>query len=147
MDYAALKADARLDHYLSKLEATDPESLPTEIARLAYGINAYNAYTLRLVADAYPIDSIHDFGTGGRIIGFLIKRTPWDIPVARIGGRELTLNQIVHDVLRKRFKEDFGGNDAALLRWVARWAPRSVAEDLQANALTGRCRSVTMIGH
>ena len=105
VDYAALKTESRLDRYLARLDATDPALLSTEAEQLAFWINAYNAYTLKLVADHYPVESIHDIGTGGRIIGWLIKRTPWDIRFAGVGGKEMTLNEIEHEVLRKRFRE------------------------------------------
>ena len=105
VDYAALKTDSRLADYLAQFAVVDPATLPDESARLAYWINAYNAFTLKLVADAYPVKSIHDLGTGGRIIGFLIKRTPWDIRFANIAGRKMTLNEIEHEVIRKQFDE------------------------------------------
>lgn len=105
VDYAALKTDSRLADYLAQYAVVDPAALPDEAARLAYWINAYNAFTLKLVADAYPVKSIHELGIGGRIIGFLIKRTPWDIRFANIAGRKMTLNEIEHEVIRKQFDE------------------------------------------
>jgi len=105
VDYAAIARDKRLADYLEDLARTDPVALPSQADRLAFWINAYNAYTLKLVADAYPIDSIHDLSTGGRIIGWLIKRSPWDIRFAEIGGKDYTLNEIEHEVIRKRFNE------------------------------------------
>ena len=65
----------------------------------------YNAYTLKLVADAYPIESIHDLGTGGRILGWLLNKSPWDIRFAEVGGEEYTLNEIEHEILRVDFDE------------------------------------------
>jgi hypothetical protein len=105
VDYASLKTEPRLERYLAELDATVPDSLPTEDEQLVFWINAYNAYTLKLVADHYPVKSIHDIGTGGRIIGWLIKRTPWDIRFAKIGGKAMTLHEIEHEVIRPRFKE------------------------------------------
>lgn len=105
VDYAALTDDARLDRYLGQLAETNPEELPTDTARLALWINAYNAYTLKLVADAYPLESIHDLATGGMIIGWLIKRTAWDIRMAEVGGEVYTLNEIEHAILRPRFQD------------------------------------------
>lgn len=105
VDYAAIAQDERLDTYLADLAQTDPSALSTEAEQLALWINAYNAYTLRLVADAYPIDSIHDLATGGRIVGWLIRRTPWDIRFAEVGGKAYTLNEIEHEIIRARFAE------------------------------------------
>lgn len=96
VDYAALKTDARLAAYLKKLAAVDPSALPRDQA-LAYWINAYNAATLKLVADAWPVDSIMKINAG----------KPWDVPVLRPRGQPavLTLNQIEHDIIRKQFAE------------------------------------------
>lgn len=105
VDYAALDDDVRLDQYLGQLSQTDPTKLPTVDERLTLWINAYNAYTLKLVADAYPIESIHDLGTGGRILGWLLNRSPWDIRFAEVGGEEYTLNEIEHEILRVEFDE------------------------------------------
>jgi hypothetical protein len=105
VDYAAMAQDERLDTYLAVLASTSPRNLPGEADRLAFWINAYNAYTLKLVADAYPIEIIHDMGTGGRIIGWLINRTPWDIRFAVVGGRTYTLNEIEHEIIRPEFGE------------------------------------------
>jgi hypothetical protein len=105
VDYAAIAEDPRLDQYLAGLAATDPDQLPSREAQLALWINAYNAYTLQLVADAYPIESIHNLATGGMVIGWLIKRTPWDIRFAEVGGKVYTLNEIEHDIIRPQFQE------------------------------------------
>ena len=105
VDYRMIKSDRNFDRYLSKLATTDPSALSSPSEQIAFWINAYNAYTLRLVADAYPVDSIHDIGTGGRIIGHLLKKTPWDIEMAEVGGQKLTLNHIEHEILRKQFTE------------------------------------------
>ena len=105
VDYAALGDDVRLDQYLGQLSQTNPAELPTVDEQLTLWINAYNAYTLKLVADAYPIESIHDLGTGGRILGWLLNKSPWDIRFAEVGGEEYTLNEIEHEILRVDFDE------------------------------------------
>jgi hypothetical protein len=96
VDYAALKTDSRLAAYIATLEAIDPAPLP-QAERLAYWINAYNAATLRLMADAWPVESILKLN-GGK---------PWDVPVLQPCGvaQKLTLNQIEHDIIRKEFRE------------------------------------------
>ena len=63
--YAALAKDrAQLDAYVDSLNHTSPAShpdrFPTREHELAYWINAYNAFTLRGVIDAYPIASVKD---------------------------------------------------------------------------------------
>ncbi|MDP1579714.1 MAG: DUF547 domain-containing protein [Candidatus Didemnitutus sp.] len=98
VDYAALKTDARLGSYLDALAAADVAALGARDARLAFWINAYNAYTLKLVADHHPVKSIRDIPHPG-------VDSPWDLPVARVGGCDLSLNHIEHQVLRAELKE------------------------------------------
>jgi Protein of unknown function, DUF547 len=98
VDYAALSKDPRLDDYLAKLEMADPAGLATRDERLAFWINAYNAYTLKLIVAHYPLKSIRDVPHAG-------LDSPWDIPVAKVGGRVLTLNHIEHVILRKELAE------------------------------------------
>ena len=96
VDYAGLKTDTRLADYLSALEKIDPATL-ARAPRLAYWINAYNAATLKLMADAWPVTSIMKINDG----------KPWDVPVFQPAGvaERLTLNQIEHTVIRKGFVE------------------------------------------
>lgn len=96
VDYAALKTDARLADTVAAIAATDPAALTDRDARLAFWLNAYNALTLKLVADHFPVISIRDIA-GGK---------PWDQPVVKLAdGRALTLNQIENDIVRPEFKE------------------------------------------
>lgn len=101
VDYQGFKKDEkRLDAYLDVLDATDPEQLP-ENERLALWLNAYNAYTVKLILDNFedgqPVKSIRDIG------GFFSG--PWDIKFCRVGGEVYTLDNIEHDIIRPRFKE------------------------------------------
>ncbi len=105
VDYAALCRDPRLPAYLQQLAVLNPDSLPTTEAQLAFWINAYNAYTLKVICDHYPLRSINDLHLGGLFIGALIGKTVWDQPLAVINGHTYTLNQIEHEIIRKRFKE------------------------------------------
>jgi hypothetical protein len=105
--YAALQRDAAsLDAYLADLQAVTPEDMASwsRDQRLAFWINAYNAYTLQLVVENYPVKSIKDVGT-------LLTRV-WDkefIPLEAFhpkGKRTmLSLNHIEHDILRKQFHD------------------------------------------
>ena len=105
VNYAALKSDARLDRYLQQLAATDPEKLSGENARLAFWLNAYNAYTLKLIIDRQPVKSITEIGTGGLVLGSVLKTTAWDVRFAEVGGKKLTLNEIEHEIIRRKFKD------------------------------------------
>jgi hypothetical protein len=105
VDYAALKTDVRLGRYLAQLAATDPATLASEAERLAFWLNAYNAYTLKLIVDHAPVKSIIEIGTGGLVLGSLLKTTAWDIRFATIGGKKYTLNEIEHGIIRRQFKD------------------------------------------
>jgi hypothetical protein len=106
-DYKSLKEDhAKLDTYLGSLEAVMPEEFASwkRKQRFAFWIDAYNAYTVKRVVDAYPIASIKDLGDD--------KKSIWDqefIPLGRLwpeaGDRKLTLNEVENKILRPRFKD------------------------------------------
>ncbi len=89
------KDHAALGNYVDQLTALDPAGWPTD-AGLAYWINLYNAVTLRLILDNYPLESIKDLG------GFL-KKSPWKRELVTVAGRTLTLNNIENDIIRPEF--------------------------------------------
>ena len=105
VDYLALKNDARLTQYCDELARTDPGRFELDHDRLAFWINAYNAYTLQVVASRYPLRSINELHAGGLTLGTLLKKTIWDRPLAIVNGRTLTLNAIEHEIIRARFHE------------------------------------------
>ena len=101
-DYAALKANAkdaaRLAGYLTSLQELDPRHYSRQ-EQQAYWINFYNALTVRVVVDAYPVDSIRDIYQGWLPLG------PWDDVHAEVAGMPLTLNNIEHGILRPIWRD------------------------------------------
>lgn len=103
VDYTALKADpAALDAYLDAVASVPRAAFDaaTADAQVAYLVNAYNAYTLRSVIEAYPI-------RGGLFGGAdSIKGIPgvWSRRRHRTALGELTLDQIEHEHLRKKYE-------------------------------------------
>lgn len=96
--WAANRADkTALTRYIDQMSALDPADWPRDEA-LAYWLNLYNAVTLQLVLNNYPLDSIKDIG------GFM-KKSPWKRELVTIGGRALTLNKIENDVIRPTFQD------------------------------------------
>ena len=89
---------ARLDGYLSALQAVNPATL-TRDRQLAYWINLYNALTVDVVLENYPVASIRDIKDGPLSIG------PWNRPLAQVAGETLTLNDIEHRIIRPTFNE------------------------------------------
>lgn len=102
VDYIGIAEDTRLDNYLAQIAATDPASLPNRDARLALWINAYNAYTLQLVASVPGITSIREIKAPGQR-GDPNSNKPWDQAFAVVGGTAYTLNQIENEIIRPRF--------------------------------------------
>lgn len=100
VDYKGLTQEKNLDKYLKQLSATNPDKL-TRNEKLAIWINAYNAFTLQIVRDNYPIESITDLNTGGKIIGYLLGKTVWDKEFITINNKKYSLNYIEHKILRK----------------------------------------------
>jgi len=95
VDYEALRREgATLDAYLSSL-ASAPFAEMRRDERLALLVNAYNAFTLRLVLDHWPVASIKDIPYGKR----------WDDRRFRLAGETLSLNQVEHERIRPRFRE------------------------------------------
>jgi hypothetical protein len=105
VDYKALCKDARLQQYVDSLAKTDPEKLESRDAKLAFWINAYNAYTLKVICDHYPVSSINDLHFGGLFIGQALGKTVWHKKFVRINNQDLSLNQIEHEIIRPKFKE------------------------------------------
>ena len=91
--------DARaLQRYLDSLAGLDPRTY-TRAEQLAYWINLYNALTVRVVLDHPNKRSILRMGKGFLSVG------PWDDPLIRIAGQEVTLNDIEHRILRPLWRD------------------------------------------
>lgn len=201
VDYATFKArgHADLKNYIARIQTVDLKTLdrPEQFALLA---NLYNAKTIDIVLDKYPVKSIKDISLGGGFIAS-IKGGPWKAEVLNLGGTRLSLDDIEHGILRPAFKdprvhyavncasvgcpnlqteaftgarlgeqldagarayinhprgvtitadgvvvssiyswfkEDFGGNDAGVLKHLARYASPALAAKLKsASALAG----------
>ena len=98
VDYRGFKTEeAKLDQYLKFLEKTDTKTLFRN-EQFAFYINAYNAWTIKLILNAYPdLKSIKDLGS--------LFKSPWKKKIARIDQDVISLDNIEHDILRPRFKD------------------------------------------
>jgi len=85
---------------LKKLSENPPGKNWSDKEKIAYWINTYNAFTVKLIVDHYPLKSIKDIGDGLPMIN-----SPWDIKFFKIGKTDFDLNTIEHDILRKQFEE------------------------------------------
>ena len=94
VDYKSFKIDERkLDSYISYLEITSPEKTWSKNKQKAFWINAYNAYTIKIILENYPLKSIMDIKQEGN--------SAWKIPFVKVGGKTYTLDYIEHEILRK----------------------------------------------
>lgn len=101
VDYNNFQKDTlQLNKYLALLSAQHPTPAWTKTEQMAFWINAYNAFTIKLVLQHYPVPSIKDIKRG---IPFV--NTVWDIKFIKIQNKVYDLNNIEHGILRKDFKD------------------------------------------
>jgi len=95
VDYAGLKREsARLRAYIDALAAAPFGKLGRD-EKLALLINAYNAFTLQLILEHYPLKSIRDIPAARR----------WNDVRWKIGPLTVSLDQIEHEQIRPKFRE------------------------------------------
>ena len=95
VDYQGFKQDiTSLDNYLNALENTAISTLDKD-DQLAFWINAYNAYTIKLIVNNLPLKSITALDEG----------KVWDRKWISLDGKELSLNNIENDIIRPTFKD------------------------------------------
>ncbi|MFN0242547.1 MAG: DUF547 domain-containing protein [Planctomycetota bacterium] len=105
--YAKLKAGrTKLDQYVKSMQAVTADEYKgwKRDERCAFWINAYNAFTVQRVVDAYPIESMKDLGN--------LVTSVWDqksVALGKlrpdVGGDKLSLNEIQNKILRDTFKD------------------------------------------
>ncbi len=128
----------KLEEYLTLLSnnAPDPVTWSKE-ERLAYWINAYNAFTVKLIVDNYPVESIKDLHP----VNIPFVSSVWQKKFFRIGGAKMSLDQIEHAILRKDFNEPrihFAVNCASMSCPVLRpeaYIPEKIEEQLTEQAV------------
>lgn len=101
-DYAGLAASDRpaLDGYIARLTAVPVSGLNRD-EQLAYWINLYNALTVQVVLDNYPVSSILKIG----ISPGLFSIGPWGKKLVSVEGEEVSLNDIEHRILRPIWRD------------------------------------------
>jgi len=105
VNYKGILSGKSLDKYLEQLTNTNPDTIKNSNDRMAFWINAYNAYTLKAIVDNYPVESINDLHSGGLILGSIFSTTVWDKDFVIVNNEETSLNTIEHKILRKKFNE------------------------------------------
>ncbi len=90
VNYKGFEKDEKtLKEYLEMLSKTQPLDSWSVEELLAYYINTYNAYTVKLILDNYPVKSIKDISG------------PWTSAIVPIGDKTLSLGGIENGILRK----------------------------------------------
>ncbi|WCO01220.1 DUF547 domain-containing protein [Psychroserpens ponticola] len=90
VNYKGFKADkTEFNSYLKSLSETPPQDSWSKDETLAYWMNVYNAFTIKLILDNYPINSIKDIDG------------PWNHRFIKIGDKWYTLNDVEHKIIRK----------------------------------------------
>ncbi|MDX1539818.1 MAG: DUF547 domain-containing protein [Geminicoccaceae bacterium] len=98
--YAAVEpADReRLEAYLARLQAVDVGDLDRD-EQLAFWVNLYNARTVLLILEHYPMESIRDITFETFAIG------PWSEPLLEVRGRPLSLHDVEHRIIRPIWRD------------------------------------------
>lgn len=113
VNYRGLKSQrSALKAYIARMEAVNVKSLSSDAAK-AFWINLYNAKTLDVVVDRYPIKSIKDIKLGGGFFG----SGPWKKKLVTVGGKKLSLDDIEHNIARKTWRDPrlhYGFNCASI---------------------------------
>ena len=107
VQYASIKNDQLLEAYLEELASVNPDALPEKEA-IAYWINAYNAYTIKLIVENYPVGSIREispFRIKGVRLAIPKINSPFEYKIAVLGGETYSLDDIEHGILRRRYNE------------------------------------------
>lgn len=100
VDYSLLKQNNELlKKIVSSFESLDENTYKAmnENQKLAFLINAYNVYTLKLITDNYPIKSIKDAGS--------LFSSPWKKKIFKLFSTNVSLDMIEHEMIRKNFQE------------------------------------------
>lgn len=84
-----------MDAYLEVLNDNPVKADWSRAKKMAYWINAYNAFTIKKIVDNYPVSSITKLD-GGK---------PWDQKWISLGGKTYSLNNIENDILRPKYKD------------------------------------------
>jgi len=134
VDYRAFIRDSvALNGYLGQLAANPPREKWSRDEQMAYWLNAYNAYTVQLIARNYPLKSINDITRAG-------AKSPWDIPFIALDGTRYTLNHVEHEILRKQFADP---RVHFAIVCASQSCPKLAAEAFDAGKLDGQLDRLT----
>jgi hypothetical protein len=143
VDYASWTAN-RADHdalhvYIATLTAQRPSQMP-RAERFVYWVNLYNAVTLDVILENYPVTSIRNLRTKALAFSVGDFLGPWKAKLVTVEGVKLSLDDIEHKTLRPQFADPrvhYAVNCASVgcpnLR-KSLWRPETLEADLDAAA-------------
>ena len=116
--YREIKNDPEFKKLTARLADFPPQRLETREETLSFWINVYNILAVKMVVDHYPVKSIRNVGSLLDDVKKLVPRAKdllaqleslaekwvprvWHMPAGFVGGRQRTLNEIEHGILRK----------------------------------------------
>lgn len=91
VDYENLGKDNRFRETLKRLALYSPDFTSAK-ERIAFWVNVYNIFAVKVVVENHIADSIKDAGG--------LFRSVWKIDAGAVGGREYSLDEIEHGILR-----------------------------------------------
>lgn len=110
VDYKAFKDNGHktLKAYVKYLERIKVTNL-NKAEQFAFWVNLYNAKTIDVVLDHYPVRSIRNISVDDSLIGFLKTSVgaggPWKAKIITVAGASLSLDDVEHNILRPVFKD------------------------------------------
>jgi hypothetical protein len=103
VDYRGfISEQEKFDEFLTHISSNPPKDNWSENEKMAYWINAYNAYTIKLIIDNYPVSSITDLHP---ILYIPLLNTVWHKEFFKIDGIDFSLHKIEHEILRGQFSD------------------------------------------
>lgn len=141
--YAAWKASAAdtaaLDAWIAGAAARRPSAMGREEA-FAHWANLYNALTLKVVLERYPVRSIRDIRSTGVPLDPRGWIGPWRTRLVTVEGRRMSLDDIEHETMRPTFRDPrvhYAVNCASIgcpNLWPRAWRAATLERELDAAA-------------
>lgn len=154
--YAAWKASApdlaALDGWIAEAAARRPAAMPRNEAFAFWG-NLYNALTLKVVLDRFPVRSIRDIRSTGVPFDPRQFNGPWRTRLVTVEGRRMSLDDIEHETMRPTFRDPrvhYAVNCASIgcpNIWPRAWRAETLERELDAAAVAfvNHPRGVTVL--
>lgn len=130
-DYDSIVNSDEFNKLISALESFHPDRLKDRDEIMAFWINVYNIFAVRLIRDNYPVKGIRDIGN--------IISPVWKVPAGKVGGKSYSLDDIENKILRPM--NEPGIHFAIVCASVS--CPDLRAESYKASSLKKQLRSQT----